>query len=98
MRLSFTMDPNLRESVLMFVCGAMVYFNNDTPMFRELAYSRSPNSIIREGMETAETCRVATPYRFGDLDNDQKQAADEMRKQLGLKLQPSIRERSFCCE
>jgi len=92
------MDPHPRESVLMCVSAAVVKSNEGTPMFRELAYSRYPDLFIGPFLDEEETWRIATPFRYSQLSDDNKKHADGIRTQLGLKFQPHIQEKSKCCE
>lgn len=91
------MDPDRREDVLMVVTGAVVYGPTNNPLFRELAYSRSPDCTVGKLMERAETWRFDTPYRFNKLSDDQKRVAEDMRKSFGMMFQPTNIEISHGC-
>lgn len=91
------MNPDRRKDVLMVVTGAVVYGPTNRPLFRELAYSRSPNCNVGEFLERADTWRFATPHRFNSLTDDKKQQAENMRKTFGMLFQASAKERSLGC-
>lgn len=91
------MHPDRYKDVLMVVTGAVVYGPSDQALFRELAYSRSPNCTVGEILESTDTWRIATPHRFNSLTDDQKEGAENMRRTFGMMFQPTAKEKALGC-
>lgn len=95
---SFRMNPKRHKDVLMVVTAAVVFGPGNQPLFRELAYSRSPNCNVGQYLERTDAWRFATPYKFNSLTDDQKQRAEDMRESCGMMFQPNAKERLLGCD
>lgn len=80
----------------MVVSAAVVPAPTATPVFREIAYARSPYCRVPGGLKRVHTWRFQTPFRYGQLSQVNKEKADALRGMHGLRFNPVKSERDIC--